>query len=122
MGLIIAAPLARAQEASSKQTEVLTAVARCLLPGLPKDWYEARVTVTLEAPGAEKGEGRYAYSRQLTRADAEPFTPCTNLDPAKALIDLRGLQEPERRGWSSTRFVLHRDGKFDLTYDYPKQK
>jgi len=34
---------------------------------------------------------------------------------------MRGLQPPERRGWKSVRFVLHRDGKFDLTYDYPKQ-
>ena len=30
------------------------------------------------------------------------------------------LQPPERRGWKSVRFILHRNGTFDLTYDYPK--
>jgi hypothetical protein len=120
--LIAFASLARAQQASPQETEVLTVVAKCLLVGLPKDWYEAHVIVTLDEPGAASGEGRYLYAPQLARAQMVPFTPCTNDNPAKALVQLRAFQEPGRRGWNVARFVLHRDGKFDLTYDYPAKE
>jgi hypothetical protein len=121
IGLIALASLAAAQEAPSpQQTRLLTAVARCLIPGLPQDWYEARVVVTLDEVGADSGEGRYTFSRQLSRATQEGFTPCDFANPAQLLVETRNLQEPERRNWKSARFVLHRDGKFDLTYDYPK--
>jgi hypothetical protein len=50
-------PLARGQEATAQQQEVLTSIARCLLPGLPQDWFQA-VVVTLDAPGPS-GEGPY---------------------------------------------------------------
>jgi hypothetical protein len=120
-GLITAAPLAGAQEASPEQMEAASAVAKCLIAGLPADWYEAQVIVTLDAPGALSGEGRYVFSRQLARNNMEPFKPCDSRNPARALVEMRRLQPVERRGWKSARFVLHRDGKFDLTYDYPKE-
>jgi hypothetical protein len=115
------ASLAGAQEVSPQESRILTAVAKCLLVGLPQDWYEAQVAVTLDEPGAPAGEARYVFTRQLARADMVPFTPCNSTDPARALVEMRGLQVPEKRDWKSVRFVLHRDGKFDLTYDYPKQ-
>jgi hypothetical protein len=121
IGLIAFAPLAAAQDAPSpQQTRLLTAVARCLIPGLPQDWYEAQVVVTLDETGADSGEGRYTFSRQLSRTVPEAFDPCGYANPAQLLLETRNLQEPERRNWKSVRFVLHRDGKFDLTYDYPK--
>jgi len=120
IGLIAAAPHAAAQEASEAQTKVLAAVARCLLAGLPQDWHEARVIVTLDQPGGDSGEGRYFFMRQLARADEVPFTPCDTMNPVKTLVEMRALQPPERRQWKGARFVLYRDGKFDLTYDYPK--
>jgi hypothetical protein len=121
IGLIAFAPLAAAQDsASPQQTRLLTAVARCLIPGLPQDWYEAQVVVTLDEMGASSGAGRYTFTRQLSRGDPEPFTPCGYANPPELLLETRKLQEPEQRNWKSVRFVLHRDGKFDLTYDYPK--
>jgi len=123
IGLIALAPLAAsAQEATPEETATLTAVARCLLPGLPKDWNEAQVVVTLDSPGAASGEGRYLFSRQLSQAEQEPFTPCATMNPVRALIEMRSQQSAERRGWTGVRFVLHRDGKFDLTYHYPKKE
>jgi hypothetical protein len=120
-GLITTTPLARAQELNPQQTAALTAIARCLITGLPDDWHEASVLVTLDQPGATSGEGRYVFSRQLARTETEPFTPCATLNPAKTLVEMRSLQPVERRGWKGARFVLRRDGKFDLTYDYPKE-
>jgi hypothetical protein len=112
---------ARAQEqASEQETELLSAIAKCLIEGLPRDWQRAQMTVELEAPGAPGGAVRYLFSRTLSRDQLEPFTPCDERQPAAALADIRALQTPERSGWKTARFVLNRDGKFDLTYDYPK--
>jgi len=120
IGLIAFAGLARAQQPTANETEILTVVAKCLLLGLPSDWYEAQVIVTLDEPGSPSGEARYVYTPQLARADQVPYTPCHSTNPAKALVEMRELQPPERRGWKSVRFLLHRNGTFDLTYDYPK--
>jgi len=125
VALLAAAPLvfpspARAQQASEKETEVMQAIGRCLLAGLPEDWYRAQVIVELEAAGAPSGDVRYLMSRTLSRDKFEPFKPCDDTAPAKALVELRKEQPPERAGWKVARFMLNRDGKFDLHYDYPK--
>jgi hypothetical protein len=112
---------ARAQEqATEKETELLGAIAKCLIQGLPGDWQRAQMIVELEAPGAAGGEVSYLFSRTLSRDQLEPFTPCDERQPAATLAELRTLQTPERSAWKTARFVLNRDGKFDLKYDYPK--
>jgi len=121
IGLVAFASLARAQEVSPQETRIVTAVARCLIAGLPQDWYDAHVVVTLDEPGSVDGSATYLFSRQLARTEMVPFKPCDATTPAKSLVEMRELQAPEKRDWKAVRFVLHRDGKFDLTYDYPKK-
>jgi hypothetical protein len=116
----LAAPWTHAQQATEKETELLGTVAKCLIEGLPSDWQRAQMTVELEAPGASGGAVTYLFARTLSRDQLEPFTPCDERQAAAMLADIRALQSPERSGWKSARFVLNRDGKFDLTYDYPK--
>ncbi len=121
IALLALAPFAaRAQQASETETRIVGEIAKCLLAGLPADWQRAHVVVDLDEPGALDGGVRYLFSRALSRDKLEPFTPCDPKEPAKALVELRKLQPPERGGWKSARFVLNRDGKFDLTYDYAK--
>jgi hypothetical protein len=112
---------ARAQQASEQETELLGVIAKCLIEGLPSDWQRAQMIVELEAPGASGGAVSYLFSRTLSRDRLEPFTPCDERRPAAVMADIRALQTPERSGWKTARFVLNRDGKFDLTYDYPKK-
>jgi hypothetical protein len=111
---------AQQQPASEKETQLLGTIAQCLIQGLPGDWQRAQMTVELEAPGAPEGAVRYLFSRSLSRDRLEPFTPCDEKQPAATLVQIRELQTQERSRWKSARFVLNRDGKFDLTYDYPK--
>ena len=118
--LLVSPSWAYAQKANETETEVLQAIAKCLLAGLPQDWYRAQVVVQLEKPNAPDGEVRYVFSRALARDQFERFKPCDEQAPAKALVELRKELPPERRGWRAARFVLNRDGKFDLSYDYPK--
>jgi hypothetical protein len=122
---LAAAPLlspssARAQTASDAETAVLSEIAKCLVVGLPEDWQRAQVVVELKEPGAPDGEVRYLFSRTLARDKLESFKPCDEQAPARAMVGLRGAQPPEKRGWRVARFLLNRDGKFDLSYDYPK--
>jgi hypothetical protein len=116
------APLAAfAQDASEAETAVLTDIAKCLLAGLPQDWRQAEMTIELPSPAAETGEVKYLMRRALAGGEFESFLPCDAQQPARALVDMRKIQPPARAAWTSARFVLQRDGKFDLKYEYPKK-
>ena len=115
--------LAVAQNATPKQEEILLEIAKCLAAGLPENWEQAEMLVDLEKPGGEKGNVRYLVRRSLSGGQFEPFRPCDERKAAQALVkDFRPLQKAEQRGWRGARFVVHRDGKFDLTFDYATAK
>jgi len=112
---------AGAQQATEAQTQVLLDITKCLAAGLPDSWEEAEMLVELEKPGAETGNVRYLVRRRLSGGQYEPFRPCDERQAAQALVrDFRKLQTAKQRNWKGARFVIHRDGKFDLTFDYPK--
>ncbi|MGE5639075.1 MAG: hypothetical protein ACM30H_03200 [Clostridia bacterium] len=120
--VLAAAPfVAQAQQASEQETEALGKIAQCLAAGLPSDWAQAEMSIELRAPNAQEGEARYLVRRKLSGGAYEPFKPCDYKLPAQAMTDLRKLQPPERAGWTSARLVMHPDGKFEVTYDYPKK-
>lgn len=108
-------------EAGERETQLLGTIAQCLIAGLPGDWQRAQMIVELETPGAPGGVVSYQFSRTLSRDRFEPFKPCDESAPPATIAEIRGLQSPERGGWKTARFVVNRDGKFDLTYDYPKK-
>ena len=120
---LLAAPLAaHAQGASEAQAEVLEQIGQCLVAGLPADWREAEMYVTLKAAGAVNGDARYTMIRSLSGGQVENFLPCSDKQPAKTLVtEVRKLQAKDKRGWTSARFTVYREGKFDLTFGYPKQ-
>ncbi len=122
LALVLAPLAASAQEASDAEKATLGEIAKCMVAGLPKDWREARMDIELPSPGASTGEVKYTFLRELAGGKFEIFSPCDKQAPARALVDLRKQQAPERAAWSSARFVLYRDGKFDLHYDYPPKK
>jgi hypothetical protein len=100
--------------------QAVTEIARCLAQGLPENWASAHVFVQLERPGESTGGVRYLVARENAGDTLEPFTPCDTDLPAQILVELRGGQPAERRGWTSARLVIERDGSFRLNYDFPK--
>lgn len=120
--LLLAALPAAAQQPTAQQEAVLTDIAKCLVAGLPEDWEQAEMTIKLPASDTDKGDVRYVFRRKLSGGTFENFRPCDAQMPPRALAGLRELQPPERRGWEGARFVMHRDGKFDVTFDYPGAK
>jgi hypothetical protein len=119
IAVLALAPLAaRAQPASELELQVVQDIAKCLLTGLPEDWRIAHVVLELTAPGADGGEARYVVERGSQAETLVAFAPCDTKAPAQALIDARARQPLERRNWKFAHLVLHRDGKFEMKYEY----
>jgi hypothetical protein len=110
---------ALAQEANATQMEAIAEIFGCMAQGLPQDWASAQMIVDLERPGAASGKVRYLVFRKDAEDKPESFTPCDTDGPPKALIGLREHEPVERRGWTTARLVLERDGSFRLNYDFP---
>ena len=108
-----------AQEANATQMDTITEIFRCMAQGLPEDWVSADMIVELAHPGDSTGKVRYRFFRKDATDTPESFTPCNTDGPPKALIGLRELEPVERRGWTTARLVLERDGNFRLNYDFP---
>jgi hypothetical protein len=122
IALLAAAPFSvRAQQASEEETKLLNEIAQCLAVGLPHDWRQAEMLVELKSAEAETGDVRYLMMRNLSGGQYETFSPCADRQAARELVvGMRKLQPAEKRGWKGARFVVHRDGRFDLTFDYSK--
>lgn len=111
---------ARSQEANATQMEAISEISRCMAQGLPQDWVSAHMIVDLERPGDATGKVRYLVFRKDAEDKPESFNPCDTDGQPKALVALREQEPVERRGWTSARLVLERDGTFRLNYDFPK--
>jgi hypothetical protein len=122
IALLAAAPFAaRAQQASEEESKLLEGIAQCLAAGLPHDWRQAEMLVELKSAEAETGDVRYLMIRNLSGGQYETFSPCNERQVARELVvEMRKLQPAEKRGWKGARFVVYRNGKFDLTFDYSK--
>jgi hypothetical protein len=118
LALAAAPAIAMAQGASASETAAVGRIAECLAQGAPGDSQRLTMVIELAKPLDETGEVRYF----ATGPTGEPraYTPCDTRKPALILLETRGAQPPERRGWISARLVILGDGKFSLHYDYPK--
>jgi hypothetical protein len=109
-----------AQEANQNEMQAVAEIAQCMAQGLPDNWVSAQMIVDLAGPEESTGAVRYLVARKDAEDKPEPFTPCDAQLPAAILVGLRGVQPADRRGWTSARLVVTRDGNFKLNYDFPK--
>jgi hypothetical protein len=120
MLLLAAAPaIGFGQTASKAEAEIAQEIAQCMVQGPPADWDHLYMIIELPEPGAAAGRVRYMAENDLA-ANRVAYTPCDPQTPAKLLMDARESQPAERRGWTGARFIIHRNGRFDLNYDYPR--
>ncbi|HUQ77114.1 MAG TPA: hypothetical protein VM183_20515 [Burkholderiales bacterium] len=108
-----------AQTASESETKAVLQIAECLADGPPQDWQQLFMVIELPEAGSSSGRARYLVSSDFA-PDPVPYIPCDGKKPAQILMDARSEQPAERRGWTGARLVIHRSGRFDLNYDYPK--
>lgn len=107
------------QTATKAEGEVAQEIAQCLVQGPPEDWQRLYMIIELPEPGAPAGRVRYVAEGK-TSTQQIAYTPCDPKKPAQLLMDARENQTAERRGWTGARLVIHRSGRFDLNYDYPR--
>ena len=107
------------QTASKTEAEVAQQIAQCMVEGPPEDWERLYMIIELDEPGAPAGRVRYVAEGK-TSTQQTAYVPCDPREPARLLMDARESQSAERRGWTGARLVIHRSGRFDLNYDYPK--
>jgi hypothetical protein len=107
------------QTATNAESQAALQIAQCMAEGPPDDWQQLYMVIELPEAGAPAGRVRYLAAREST-PDLVPYTPCDPQKPAKILMDSRATQTPERQRWTGARLVIHRSGRFDLNYDYPK--
>jgi hypothetical protein len=108
-----------AQTASQAETKAVLQIAECLADGPPQDWRQLLMVVELPEAGSSSGRARYQVTSDFG-PDPVAYTPCDPQKPAQILMDARSELPAERRGWIGARLVIHRSGRFDLNYDYPK--
>lgn len=107
------------QTASKAEAELVQQLAPCLVQGLPENWERIYMVMELPEPGAPSGRVRYLVTRE-TAPDPLPYVPCDARKPAELLMESRKDQSAERRGWTGARLTIHRSGRFDINYDYPR--
>ena len=118
--LVLAPLAAAAQQASSAQTEAVSAVANCLATGLPEKWKRLQVVITLSQPMADTGGVLYLVTLPDDRV--QPFPPCDPRLPPVKLIDLRQQQPERERDWIKMTLTMQPDASFDLKYEYPAKR
>jgi hypothetical protein len=107
------------QTATKAEGQVAQEIAQCLVQGPPEDWERLYMIIELPEPGAPAGRVRYVAEGKAW-AQQVAYVPCDAKKPAQLLMDARENQSAERRGWTGARLVIHRSGRFDLNYDYPR--
>ena len=118
--LMLACGAARAQQASPEESKFITEIFKCLAQGLPEDWEHAMMHMELAAPGSDVADVQYIVMRGNAADRPENFRPCDGVRPARALLDMRQRQPEDRRGWVGVKLAFHRDGKFELNFDYSR--
>ena len=107
------------QTASRVEAEVAQEIARCMVEGPPPEWDRLFMIIELPEAGAASGRVKYLAENDFTR-EPVAYKPCDPQKPAQLLMDARENLSAEKRGWTGARLVIHRSGRFDLNYDYPK--
>jgi hypothetical protein len=116
--LSLAPAWAFGQAASEVESSAVADIAQCIVQNAPDDWSRLIMVVHLQQAGAETGQVRYVAARTSSEEPVD-YVPCDRSRPARILLDARSGQPPEKRGWTTARLVLRRDGQFSLNYDYP---
>jgi hypothetical protein len=105
--------------ATKAEGEVVQEIAKCMVEGPPRDWERLYMIIELPEAGAPSGRVRYMAQSDFS-PDPVAYKPCDPSRPAQLLMDARENQAAERRGWTGARLVIHRSGRFDLNYDFPR--
>ena len=116
------APKPAAAGEAPASDSILQDIANCMLVGLPQGWRTAQVQVIELSYDGKKREFEAKYAYTAGDGSPVPYIPCDAREPAVNVYKLNGALEPDKREWSRATLTFSSEGKFDLTYDYPKKE
>jgi len=103
--------------------EIVVAISNCLIENAPSDW-QAVIFTRDEAPAAPGKQKPATIQHQVVvGAESNPpqdLKPCRPDYVAKAVNTFRENQDEKARSWTGITVTVHRDGRFSVTYRYPK--
>lgn len=103
--------------------KIIESIFVCLAPGLPQDWKKTWFVITnVERGITEEREfdAKFYYTITSLDSDRLELVPCNLQEIARRISVLSDSLPPERRAWSSARFVIDSNGDYELKYDYGK--
>ena len=103
------------------QEEIIGQIAGCMIENAPQDWKRLIFTLDQQAPGDGK-KGKTASSHKVIVGEGAPqeLKPCKPDWVAKATNAFRENQDEKTRRWTGITVTLERDGRYAITYRYPK--
>ena len=103
--------------------QIVVAISNCLTENAPSDWQI--LTFTLDEAPAVAGRQKPAAGEHkvVVGAESNPpqdLKPCRPDYVPKAVNTFRENQDEKARRWTGITVTVHRDGRFSVTYRYPK--
>lgn len=104
------------------QVRAVERIFRCIAEGLPQDWKRAWIEIremerTLYAT-VRKYEATFRVATADDDAAGRPLVPCGSEEVVEGLADLNRFLPEEQRRWTGATLAFHRDGRFEVKYDY----
>lgn len=103
--------------------EIVAAISNCLLENAPNDWQTVIFTLD-EAPAVAGRQKSTAIEHKvIAGVESNPpqdLKPCRPNYVAKAVNTFRENQDEKARSWTGITVTVQRDGRFSVTYRYPK--
>ncbi len=113
---------AHAQRRYSDQ-EIVSAISQCMIENAPENWLTLIFTLEPAPALAGKEQSAAVQHKVIVGAESSPpsdLRPCRPDYIQKAVNTFRENQDEKARGWTGITLTVHKDGRFSVTFHYPK--
>ena len=103
--------------------EIVSSIGRCLNENAPENW-QALIFKLDRLPAVAGGQPSVATEHKvIVGAENSPpqdLKPCRPDYAEQAVETFRETQDEKARGWTGVTITLNRDGRYSITFRYPK--
>ena len=121
MAIVGAAGSAAHAQRRYTQEEIVVKIAQCMMESAPEDW--KRLIFTLDEKPGSKGKATGSHQAVAGGANGAPreIKPCRRPDwVSRAVQTFRETQDAKARSWTGVTVTMERDGRYTVTFRYPK--
>ncbi len=103
--------------------QIVALISNCLTENAPRDWQTLTFTLDEAPAAAGKQKPPAVEHKVVVGAEGNPprnLKPCRPDYVEKAVNTFRENQDEKARNWTGITITVHRDGRYSVTYRYPK--